>query len=153
VRENQTLGTTFVSVAGKGFWMRDSLLELWLRLLALHIEDPVEPAGSTETRIRDQWLLASRGFFMGCVPDALDEFVCDERGRAVVVAAIESLLGALARAPDEIDASGLSLLNCGQFTRPIERRKLIEVGHAFLGLIAGTLGAEPSDTSFMPGSG
>lgn len=52
--------------------MYDGELELWLRLLALHLEEP----HSTQRRsgeIREGWLLASRGFFTGCVPVALDE--------------------------------------------------------------------------------
>jgi len=28
------MGTSFVEIGGKGFWMQDSILELWLRLLA-----------------------------------------------------------------------------------------------------------------------
>ena len=47
------MGTSFVSISGHGFWIQDSLLELWLRLLALHIEDPVE-SGGLATTIRDQ---------------------------------------------------------------------------------------------------
>jgi hypothetical protein len=42
------VGTTFVGIGGRGFWLRDSLLELWLRFLALHVEDPVE-SGSLAT--------------------------------------------------------------------------------------------------------
>jgi hypothetical protein len=36
------MGTSFVEIGEKGFWMQDSILELWLRLLALHIADPDE---------------------------------------------------------------------------------------------------------------
>ena len=34
------MGTTFIRLGEHGFWVRDSLLELWLRLAALHIKDP-----------------------------------------------------------------------------------------------------------------
>lgn len=76
------MGTSFVGIGEprRGFWMSDGVLELWLRFLALHVEDPVE-SGSLETRIRDQWLLASRGFFGGCVPVGLEEAVSTPRGR------------------------------------------------------------------------
>jgi hypothetical protein len=84
------MGSTFVEIDGKGFWMRDGILELWLRLLALHVEDPDE--GSVGRGIRDNWLLASRGHFGGCVPDGLEEAVSTPEGRAVVVAAIQSLI-------------------------------------------------------------
>lgn len=36
------MGSTLVYIGERGFWMRDGILELWLRFLALHIEDPVE---------------------------------------------------------------------------------------------------------------
>ena len=32
------MGSSFVGIGERGFWMRDGLLELWLRLLALHIK-------------------------------------------------------------------------------------------------------------------
>jgi hypothetical protein len=95
------VGTSFVSISDCGFWVQDSLLELWLRLLALHVEDPVG-SGAVATTIRDQWLLASRGYFGGCVPDGLDEAVSTGEGAAIVRAAVQSLLEALAAAPSEL---------------------------------------------------
>ena len=98
------MGTTFVGLGDprRGFWMNDSLLELWLRFLALHVEDPVE-SGSLATRVRDQWLLASRGFCTGCVPEGLEEAVSTPEGDALVREAIHSLLGALQAAPSRLN--------------------------------------------------
>jgi hypothetical protein len=58
--------------------------------LALHIEDPEE--GSIAGDIRDSWLLASRRYFLGCVPVGLDEAVETEEEKRIVSSAIESLL-------------------------------------------------------------
>jgi hypothetical protein len=134
-------------------WMSDSVLELWLRLLALHIEDPTE-TGSVAAKIRDQWLLASRGYFNGCVPDGLEEAVVTQEGAALVRAALHSLLGALAVAPSHLGKDVFNLMGFtgGEFTRDIETRRLIEVGHAFLDLLDGKIAAGPEDSSFMPGS-
>ncbi len=79
------MGRTFVGIGEprRGFWIRDSILELWLRLLALHVENPIE-SGALATKIRDQWLLASRGFFIGCVPEGLEEAVSTPEGDALV---------------------------------------------------------------------
>jgi hypothetical protein len=134
--------------------MSDSLLELWLRFLALHVEDPVE-SGSLATRIRDQWLLASRGFFTGCVPEGLEEAVSTPDGEALVRAAIQSLLGALKSAPSCLNKDVLNLMGFtgGVFTADIETWRLVEVGHAYLALLDGKIAAGPTDTSFMPGSG
>ena len=37
------MGRTFVGIGEprRGYWIRDSVLELWLRFLALHVEDPI----------------------------------------------------------------------------------------------------------------
>src|SRR3954469_1283728 len=107
----RSLGTSFVRIGDppRGFWMRDSVLELWLRFLALHVEDPVE-SGSLATKIRDQWLLASRGFFTGCVPEGLEEAASTPEGEALVRAAIHSLLKALESAPSHLNKGVLNLM-------------------------------------------
>jgi hypothetical protein len=146
------LGTTFVSIGERGFWMRDSVLELWLRLLALHVENPVE-SGTVATKIRDQWLLASRGFFMGCVPAGLEEAASTPEGEALVRAAIHSLLQALAGAPSHLGKDVFNLMGfSGVFMGDIETHRLVEVGHAFIDLLDGKITAGASDCSFMPGS-
>jgi hypothetical protein len=126
------------------------MLELWLRLAALHIEDPVE-SGSIETRIRDQWLLASRGYFTGCVPIGLDEDVATPEGKKVVVDAIQSLLAALKKAPPTVDGNTLNLLGIDGFAGNPETWRLIEVGQAFLDLIDGKITTTAGDDAPMPG--
>lgn len=145
------MGTTFVGIGDRGFWMRDSVLELWLRFLALHVEDPLE-SGSVATKIRDQWLLASRGFFNGCVPEGLEDAVSTPEGEVIVRAAIHSLLGALKAAPDCLNKDALNLVGfTGEFTADVESRWLVDVGHAYLDLLDGKITRGQSDTSFMPG--
>ena len=148
------MGTTFVGLGEtrRGFWMSDGVLELWLRFLALHVEDPVE-SGSLATKIRDQWLLASRGFFSGCVPEGLEEAVSTPEGDKLVRAAIGSLLEALRSAPPHLGNGVLNLMGFtgGEFTADIETWRLVEVGQAYLALLDGKITAGPSDSSFMPG--
>ena len=145
------MGTTFVRVGGCGFWMRDGILELWLRLLALHLEDPVE-SGTIATQIRDQWLIASRGYCSGCVPVGLDEAVSTAEGARLVRTAIESLLADLATAPKTIGPAAFNLMGMtGTFVDDIETARLSEVGRAFLDLIDGKITAGPADSAVMPG--
>jgi hypothetical protein len=146
------VGTTFVGIGERGFWMQDSVLELWLRFLALHIEDSVE-SGSLARKIRDQWLLASRGYFVGCVPEGLEEAVSTPEGEALVRAAIHSLLDALKMAPPRLNKDLLNLMGfaSGEFTIDIETWRLVEVGEAYLSLLDGKITADARDTSFMPG--
>jgi hypothetical protein len=154
--EDRPVGTTFVALSEprRGFWMSDSLLELWLRFLALHVEDPIE-SGSLAARIRDQWLLASRGIFTGCVPEGLQEAVSTPEGEALVRAAVHSLLEALSAAPGRLNKDVLNLMGFtgGVFTADVETWRLVEVGHAYLALLDGKIAAGPSDSSFMPGCG
>ena len=98
------MGTTFVTLSretpGKrpGFWMRDGMLEVWLRLLALHLPEPTDSGEHQATLIRNQWLLASRGYFGGCVPHGMEDACATQEGRAVIRRAIDSLLAALQQA-------------------------------------------------------
>jgi hypothetical protein len=146
------MGTTFVNIGDKGFWMRDHMLELWLRLLALHLEDPVV-SGSAAITIRDKWLLASRGYFNGYVPHCLDEAISSVEGRLLVENAVHSLMKALSEGPDYIAKDVLNLMGFSQpFADDIAACRLIEVGNAFLDLMAGKIVSDASHVSFMPGS-
>ena len=147
------MGSSFVEISGKGFWMRDGILELWLRLLALHLEDPAREETHVVRSIRDNWLLASRGYFGGHVPTELEEAVSTSEGRAAVIAAIESLTRALKKSPAKLDHGTLNVLGfeTGEFTGDIERERLLEIAQAFLDLIAGKIQSDATSTEFMPG--
>lgn len=154
------MGTTFVTLSrttsgpSPGFWMNDGLLELWLRLLALHLPEPTDSGKHAATRdIRDTWLFASRGYCMGCVPHGLGDACATVEGQGVISSAIASLLAALRRGQAPLDAHTLNLLGIeGEFTLPIERQWLIDVGHAFLDLLAGKLSCDETSAQIMPGN-
>lgn len=147
------MGSSFVDIDDKGFWMRDGALELWLRLLALHLEEPQDRT-SCSIEIRNGWLLASRGYFSGCISVKLDEAVSTEEGKRVVVAGIHSLMTALTKAPKHLHPGFLNILGIegGEFIGEYETERLLEVGQAFLDLIDGKIQSTAADTSFMPGS-
>ena len=146
------MGTSFVEIGEKGFWMQDSILELWLRLLALHIEDPDE--ASVAQKIRDNWLLASRGYFGGHVPTRLEEAVSTNEGKATVMSAIRSLMEALTNGPELLDHGTVNLLGFQDvnFNGALESKRLLQVANAFIALIAGEIQTDASSTEFMPGS-
>src|SRR5262245_23430211 len=112
-----TMGTTFVTLmrhsSGKepGFWMRDGILELWLRLLSLHLPEPTDSGEyQAAITIRNKWLLASRGYFTGCVPHGMEEACATTDGKVVVRMAIDSLLAALSQSEETLDAKTLNLM-------------------------------------------
>jgi len=154
------MGTTFVTMENdpdgspKGFWMRDSMLELWLRLLALHLPEPRDEGTFDATRaIRSQWLLASRGYFSGCVPHALPEAGSSAAGREVMRIAIGNLLEELGRSRSPIEPAFISLLGCDRGWRtPVERQSLEDVGRAFLDLLDGRISSTAESTERMPGT-
>jgi len=154
------MGSTFVTLSREssntdpGFWMRDGMLELWLRMLALHLPEPTGTGENQATpKIRDQWLLASRGYFTGCIPHGMEDACATEDGRIVVRAAIHSLIGALQRSETPLDSDTLNLFGLeGEFTGPIERRWLRDVGYAFLDLMAGKIISNASSADIMPGA-
>jgi len=132
--------------------MRDRILELWLRLLALHIEESPDE-DFLGRRIRDQWLLASKGYFAGHVPHDLELFASDENGQRIIRNAIESLMHKLKQAPETLDGPTLDLLGIEDtFRDPFKTCRLIEVGHAFLRLLDGQITDTAASTEFAPGS-
>jgi hypothetical protein len=154
------MGTTFVTIDGEhGFWMQDANLELWLRLLALHLPEPSDNDSAerhcTVRRIRDQWLLASKGYFVGCVPDGMDDAAKLTDGLLVVRQAVDSIMQSLEKAPKTLSKDVLNLLGFWErgvlWIEDFETWRLLEVGHAFVGLIEGKITGTGS-TEFMPGS-
>ena len=153
------MGSSYVEIGENGFWVHDALLSPFLRLLALHIDDPADRASSETVsatyRIRNQWLLASRYCFVGCVPVALDEAVHTEEGRKVVRKALTGLLYDLESAPSELSHHVFSLL--GILDRPfpldLETWRFVDIARAFLALMDGEIKAGTGDhKTFMPGS-
>lgn len=135
--------------------MSDGMLELWLRLLALHLPEPTDNGEyQASLDIRNKWLLASRGYFIGCIPHSMEEACATPDGIAIVRKAINSLLAALKDSTAPLDANTLNLLGIegGVFTKPIERKWVEEVGHAFLDLLDGKINGVPTSTEIMPGS-
>lgn len=149
------MGTTFVTIDGEnGFWMRDGILELWLRLLALHVEEPGDACSQREQvlAIRNQWLLASMGIFTGCVPDGLADAVSSDVGRNTTIQACNKLLKRLRTVAPTMDRHMINLLGMdGEQVADFPTEKMIEVGQAILDLIGGKRFGGPKDTDFMPG--
>ncbi|HEY2882825.1 MAG TPA: hypothetical protein VGJ15_10335 [Pirellulales bacterium] len=153
------MGTSFVTVDGDhGFWMGDGILDVWLRFLALHLPEPkrTDDASSRQVfqKIRDQFLLASKGWFIGCVPHGLEEAIATPVGERIIRAGIDSLLSALKKAPPTLGREVLNLIGISvTFFRDYETWRLVEVGNAFLDLLDRKINSDASSTAFMPGSG
>ncbi|NTU83188.1 MAG: hypothetical protein HGA45_28090, partial [Chloroflexales bacterium] len=67
------MGTSFVEYHTKGFWLSDSLLEVWLYLLARVIGDTLGPEPWL-SELQRHWDEQSCGVGNGCVWAELDSF-------------------------------------------------------------------------------
>lgn len=146
------MGTSFVEVNDQGFWMRDSILELWLRLVALQFDEPAKD-DTVIRALRDEWLLASSGHFNGCVPLDLDADLATDEGKKIIIESIEKLLVLLRKSPEKLNKDVLNLIGIesGHFSQDIDSWRLIEVSEAFLDLIDGRFTGTAAVTDFMPG--
>lgn len=154
------MGTTFVTISETtsgeepGFWMRDEMLELWLRLLALHLPEPNDRGEhAASLGIRNRWLLASRFYFGGCTPHDMENACSNPEGRNVVRHAIDSLMSALEQSGSPLHADTINLLGiegCQYFD--LERDWLRDIGYAFIDLLEGRITATARSTDIMPGS-
>ena len=121
-------------------------------MLALHIPEPTNDH-DLYYRNRNQWLLASRGYFGGHVPHDLHNAVKTSEGRQIVIDAIDSLMDVLAKAPPMLNGPTLDVLGIdGTFHDGFDTRRLIEVGNAFKDSLAGRITCTAESTDFMPGS-
>jgi len=121
------MGSSFTEFRGKGFWSRDGLLEAWLRVLSLHMDDDAHKPG-WQHDLRDKWLLDSAGFCSGFISASLDDFLSDNDRIAAILRAsersIQSLRGFGAYVPAPF-LSGLGLSGPIAADLPIERFELI----------------------------
>ncbi len=151
------MGTTFVSIdKTHGFWMEDGKLEVWLRLLALHIPEPSDH-DSIEYRnesyeIRNQWLLASKGYFGGWVPHALEDFFLLPHGREIITLAMLSLRGEINHMTSPFTLEIMSLIGGEHGGTTVTKEQLIDIDDGWNDLIAEKIIATASSTARMPGS-
>ena len=150
------MGTTFVTIDEiHGFWMFDQILEVWLRLLALHIPEPSNDDSieyqNESYQIRNWWLLASKGYFGGHVPHHLDDCLQLKHGARIVQLAIQSLRVVLEKTDTAITPEIFSLMG-GQIRLAFSKEKLIDIANAWEELIAGQITFTAYTTERMPGS-
>lgn len=148
------MGTSFVSLDGEhGFWAIDGWLELYMRLLLLHLEDSPDRHSPCHM-IREQWHLASSGRFSGSVPIFVDGVSSTLEGVRLMLTAIASLSRGLEHAPPILDKQVIRLLWDQQYDRPlpeiVETSKLVEISEALVKLIKGEMGSTASDKVYVP---
>ena len=148
------MGSSFVSFDGEhGFWSADRWLELYLRLLLLHLEDSPDRRSPCHA-IREQWHVASSGACGGWVPVFVDEVKLSLEGVRLMLNAIASLSRGLEQVPPTLDKRVIRLLWDDQYDRPwpdeVETRGLVEISEALVKLIKGEMASTAADEVYVP---
>jgi hypothetical protein len=148
------MGSSFTKSRGHGFWTRDPLLEVWLRVLANEV-DRLPSVPTWLRTARTNWHIQATSGFNGFVSAGLDETLTDaERSRFVeglCVAALARLRQAgpllscdyLNRLMEDPASGYATDPATGEFTRDAEAYPFLRVGECFLALVRGQL--DPTD--------
>ena len=109
------MGNSYVSFQDRNFRSRDTLLELWLRLLALNLPDEQYKKESWIHDLRDEWLYQASGMWNGVISPQLDEFCTTQERIDVVLASSDRTIERLKECGETIGARELGLLGLGRF--------------------------------------
>ncbi|MCI5078345.1 hypothetical protein [Oricola sp.] len=144
------MGTSFVGIDEKGFWMRDGLLCMWLRLVAVQIrcgangDDPL-------TRLRNEWMYQSQIELNGLVSVDLETIAGNDVAEDELCDAIRRVMTCMRALGAEISVETQNLLGVHGWSVPVKTSRFIEIGEAFLDLIHGRITSTAHNTDFMPG--
>ena len=124
-----------VSFGKSSFEVNSGLLELFLRLAALHIESPVT---QLEQEIRDDWLFISSGGHSEILCPDFDFYLYPREGKVIALSAIGSLLIALKNAPKQLNKDMLNVMGFKYiYVGDVDSEALIALGEACIDLING----------------
>jgi hypothetical protein len=134
------MGTSFVEFRNKGFWVRDSGLEVWLHFLATEIDRLPSPS-AWYRQIRDHWYQQAQSGAVGCLWAGLDDFVTTDEQVTAIIQLCEATLRTLASFGDVISQDYLNAIasDGSQWSRDVAIDIFTAVGHAFIQLLRGEI--------------
>jgi len=144
------MGSSYTSFKDHGFWSRDGLLELWLKLLAHNL--PKDSAGSEWLKLlREEWLLQSSGIFNGFVSAQMNELLDKDEKVRVVISVADQVIGTVRAWGPTLSVQALEKLGIedicdGDF--PIAF--LEEIHETFSKLLRGELAWDRSTSPMLP---
>ena len=139
------MGHSIVAIDGNGFQTKDHWLELWLRMLALHLQPLLPRAWDEATErelrlheLRDIWLLYTDQPQNGCVMAAEERIVEHDDVRCAVLEAARLVLEKLRASGPVIDRARLDfVIRDHGWLRDPPTEPVIRVGEAFVRLLEG----------------
>ncbi|BDS07412.1 hypothetical protein NT6N_24520 [Oceaniferula spumae] len=109
------MGNSYVTFQNLSFRSRDTLLELWLRLLALNLPDDQYKPKTWIHELRNEWLFQASGLWNGVISPQLDKFCTTQERIEVVLATSNRLMVRLKACGDVVGSRELGLLGLGSF--------------------------------------
>ena len=137
----------FVTLDGEhGFWVRNSFFDVWLAVLALHIER-TEQNDSPEAKIAHKWLFAAKHGLAELYLAMEDLFSTEGKELEVARSAVASLRDALNRLPDHVHTDAFALLGFGTDWSfgSVPKREWLGLTAAFADLLEGKISAKAGD--------
>ena len=134
------MGSSFVEYRGRGFWVGDSRLEVWLYLLATEIDrrsdDPDWLASA-----RDHWYEQATVGFVGCINADLDQIAASDARREDLINLSEAAVLRLEARGESIGRDELNAMGTGspgsEFLADMPTDALSAVGERFIQLLKG----------------
>ena len=111
-----------------GYWVDSALHDLWLMLMALHV-DPRFEWYAIESRIAHQWSFASKYNVTGCEYDELGKFLGEPGGFEVISSALRRLSDAISKLPEDL-TDQFALMGFSYDIGPRKRRVLVAMAAA-----------------------
>jgi hypothetical protein len=144
------MGTSFVEFRNKGFWARDSGLEVWLHFLATEIDRLPSPS-QWHYQLRDHWYQQAQSGAVGCLWTGLDDFVATNEQVMAVIQLSEAALQSLASYGDVIPQDYLNAIASegSEWSRDVAVDIFTRVGHAFIQLLRGELTTDAATSAVV----
>jgi hypothetical protein len=83
VTRGSAVGTSYTDYGGRGFWARDSVIELWLNELVASIDSSADTPAWLR-KARDWWWAQASAGFTGCVSVGMDQHLGGDRARELL---------------------------------------------------------------------
>lgn len=132
------MGNSYVSFQDRSFRSRDSLLELWFRLLALNLPQDQYKRESWIHELRNEWLFQASGMWNGLIAPQLDEYCTTQERIDVVLDASDRLMGRLRECGESVGGHELSLIGLGRFEADYPIGHFEQMHERFRALLTGS---------------
>ncbi len=146
------MGSSFTRFRDRGFWTRDSKLEVWLHLLVREIDALSNPPNWLP-QVREHWLIQSTIGFQGCVSAKLDDFATDEDRTRVLLELAHKTRERLEQFGETVPKEFLNMLETGGkgsvWKNDVPAIDFLRVSQAFKDLLQGRLQTDASTSPML----